>query len=89
MFHYKIRSSKDVLQKLFRDHMLKTCFCIDSENPGDDGLCEVIIITWADEVIKILDNHFNYLKLEYSDLGYLDELPYYYRFERIGNEGLL
>jgi len=89
MTHYRIRSTKETLKKIFYDQLDNVCFCIDSKNTSDSGICDVVVIPGTEAVVKILKDHFIFAKIDYDGLAYDEETPDYFYFEILGNRSLL
>jgi len=89
MTHYRIRSTKETLKKIFYEHLNDACFCIDSKNISDSGICDVVVIPGTEAVVKFLKDHFIFSRIEYDDLEFNETTPPYYGSEVMGNRGLL
>ncbi len=69
MTHYKIRSTKESLERIFEKHLDHICFSIKNENEVS-GICDVLVIPENYEVEKIIQNHFIHIKIGCDDMEY-------------------
>ncbi len=40
---YRIKSIKESIKKIFANHLDHVCFCIDTANKSDIGVCDVVV----------------------------------------------